>query len=242
MDLVLVGDPHRAVCSASTALVPYTPPRADVNHYYRDLGVPPTATRAELFAAYQDRGTNDARRTFCFKQLWNPQTRAAYDAVPPDGQFWDAWQVERINNEKKAAKSRMRAAGHGDETIKKVFASLGLTVPSDDPAPPAESGTHVAGPKASEFDEPRSLPRHGDGRPGAAPWGYSYFLKASTCDDVARLARWQQDLVSALTSRSIPQFAVGFHCASDQPVLIEEVGGIPVFLIHEDPQIAPVTA
>lgn len=231
--LVLVGAPYDAVCSSSTALVVRQAgrlPLADVNGYYAALGVRPTASRRELFEAYRDLGTHDARITYAFKQLRSRAVRAAYDATPAGEVFMDDYVLAELTRRAHLAVARFREAGHS-VTVSDIFSSLGIDFPSQ------------AGPDGSEyldtgdaqgFDGRRPSPSQ-TGRPGAERWRYAYYLKGTACDDVARLAAWQEAIAVALAGcESVPKFSVGFHHATSEPFLVEQVDGIPVFLLHAE--------
>lgn len=242
-DLDLVGQPHEAVTSTCTALVPVPrlaaplavpeaapPVLADVNGYYRDLGVSPVATSRELTAAWGEHGTNDARITYVFKQLRNPAIRTAYDAVPEGGVFLDDYVLEEMTRQVKLAVANLAAKGI-QTTAEEIFSSLGIDIPTcrqdaDDQC--------LDTPDPQGFDESRPVP-HQSGRPSDNHWRYAYYRKATTCDDVARLAEWHGGLASALAGcEAVPKFSVGFHHAIGEPFLLEWADGIPVFLLHAE--------
>jgi hypothetical protein len=233
--LQLVGRPDHAILSTSTALVP-APPRPapvvhDVNGYYARLGVPPTATKREIREAYQALGgQSSAELTQIFKTLINADRRAAYDAKQPGTTHFDASAVETIMRSAALQAARQNAEYGTEITARDILSTLTdasgkplLEFLASDPA----DGFHD--------DETR------DRQPSSSPsntWGYSYLLLGSTCDDVARLAQWQEGLAQALRGRELTGFTVGFHAAGDVPFLVAKDLGTPVFFLHED---QPVT-
>lgn len=86
----------------------------DVNGYYRELGVPWNATRAELRRAYQRvNGQNSVRLTYVFKQLLDPQVRMDYDLTPLGQRYFDdyEWEIHRKKMREQARQAREQATG-----------------------------------------------------------------------------------------------------------------------------------
>ncbi|GAA1978889.1 hypothetical protein [Kitasatospora viridis] len=228
-ELILVGDPARAALSLSTELARYeAPPVADVNGYYAELGVPTHATRAELFAAYQARGTGSPRLTYIFKQLWNPRTRAAYDATW-QGFFPDRWSLEVLLRHAAPIAAQHSAAGNFTTALD-MLSSLGISFAAN---LDSEGDSRLDTAEPQRFD--------GQGPITTPPWSYSYYLKATTCDDIDRLALWQQDLATALAGcEPIRRLAVGFHRANSDAYQIHQVDGVHIFLLHENLNPSPL--
>ncbi|THA72448.1 hypothetical protein E6R60_26305 [Streptomyces sp. A0642] len=227
--LQLVGRPEHVTLSTSTALLPYRR-RAlviyDVNGYYRALGADVRATRRELADAYRATGGNDPYATYAFRQLLNTRTRAAYDEAPPGELFPDRYVYDEILR-RAALRAQVENALYGTEkTANDIFESLGIG---------AQKSNHefLDSVEPDGFDKGRTRDRQPSIRPPAT-WLYSYLQLATTCDDTVRLTQWQEGLSRTLASQgTCPQFAVGFHAASDQPFLVSKDLGIPVFFLHE---------
>jgi hypothetical protein len=82
-----VGQHGQMTCSTNLALEPARRFIWDVNGYYRELGVDPHCSKAELREAYQAQGLDDDRLTYIAKVLLNDETRIQYDLLPI-GQLW----------------------------------------------------------------------------------------------------------------------------------------------------------
>lgn len=233
-ELQLVGSPDAAILSTSTTLVP-APPRPapvvhDVNGYYARLGVPTTATKRELREAYQALGgQNDAELTRIFKVLISTQQRAAYDAKQPGTTLIDQAAVEAIFRQAALSASRMN-----DEYGTGMTAREFLSTQAERTGNPLLQ--FLASGSPAGFDDDGTRDRHPSSNPPAA-WPYAYLLLGSTCDDVARLAQWQEGLVHALADRGYPRFAVGFHAMTEQPFLVAKQQGIPLFFLHETAEV-----
>lgn len=78
--IVTRGPVEFSTCTALERL----PKGSDAAGYYRELGVRPTATRAELLAAYRVlNGQQDPRLTYVLVQLLDHSARARYDVTAP---------------------------------------------------------------------------------------------------------------------------------------------------------------
>lgn len=229
--LRIAGRPEHIIISTSTALVPAAPPPApvvhDVNGYYARLGVPPTASKREIREAYQALdGQSDAELTEIFKVLINRERRAAYDAKQPGTTFVDRAAVQTILRQAAARAAQENAEYGTGRTARDIIETLA-----------EETGNPVlqflASGSTEGFDDDGTRGRHPSSSPPAA-WSYSYLLLASTCEDVARLAQWQEGLAQALAGRGYTHFAVGFHAASTQQFLVMRDLGIPVVFLHEE--------
>lgn len=83
--------------SPSLVVEPYRLWVWDVNCYYRDLGVPTDATRAQIKAAYQAaNGEEDDRLTYIVKVLLDPEKRAVYDSIQPGDFYFDKFLREVV--------------------------------------------------------------------------------------------------------------------------------------------------
>lgn len=89
----------------------------DVNGYYRELGVSPHATKAELRRAYQESSQND-RLTYIAKTLLDHETRIQYDLLKV-GQLWfDPWLSARVREEMLDEVQGQDIAEEGEVTVR----------------------------------------------------------------------------------------------------------------------------
>lgn len=112
----LIGD-GPASCSTCTEVARQPGWVADVNGYYRDLGVPTSASRVQIKRAYLARGSGDARRTFVVKQLLDPVVRRRYDQVPLGSVFLDRYVLAQV---RRAAALRATPGAGGSGTRRGV--------------------------------------------------------------------------------------------------------------------------
>ncbi|MFD7835562.1 hypothetical protein [Streptomyces sp. NPDC059761] len=229
--LQLVGPPEHAILSSSTALMPasWAVLCHDVNGYYRDLGVTPNATRAQLMRAYRARaGETNPYLTYVFSQLLSRDIRKAYDATPLGRRFLDKYEMARQLRHASVVAAR-ESARHGTTiTAEDIIQSLlgGSADSKNEFLAPAEPGGFDGGTR----DRQPSL-----NIPEA--WPYSFLLLVSTCTDVFRLAQWQGGLARALADQGIPQFAVGFHGHPEPDFLVMKDLGTPVFFLNEKAEV-----
>lgn len=240
-------DPHLpAECSSSTALSVLPAVIWDVNGYYRDLGVLPSATRKDLRLAYFERdGQSSVRLTYVIKQLLNKATRFEYDCTPLGEVFLDDYvraEIDRQIRERAAERAR-RAAEEGarvDFTDLSSFeadvrSEMGFDVRSE------EDETHSDTP-VETVDDTRSV---GQDEPVPAKFLYAYYLwamKPSSGPDVehsrlVRLGEWQRQLVRAFSREGLTmRFSVGLHRKPNRWVQ-GRIGYRTVFFLNdfEDP-------
>lgn len=221
-------------CSSCTDLSVQPVWIADVNCYYRDLGVDPRATRKELRLAYQAKdGQSSERLTYVFKQLLDPEVRRAYDLVPLGEVFMDEYVRSALNRKVKDQMSQRMAdlarlgvpmeAVNTEDLERDLYAQMGY-IPDPGQEVSDTPGASVDGESSMAEDDPRP-----------AKFDYAFYVwrtalrpDAFTTDT---LARWQQFLVSALHEEGVVmKFAVGFH-GLDHPWLSAQVGYREVFLL-----------
>lgn len=187
----------------------------DVNGYYRELGVSWRASRADLRRAYQRlEGYRSPRLTYVLSQLLNEATRRAYDRQPLGQPFPDRYVLRAIVREaqRRQAERATRAGLPVDDPVAalaQVLAGMGYDVDPDrvDSAPEASDDVAPA-----REQHPQHFP-------------YAYYLWRADGADHARLARWQLDLVRALSSRGVvARIAVG-HVGEGRPWHVQWVGG-----------------
>lgn len=154
----------------------------DVNGYYRELGVLPKATRAELKRAYQDmNGEGSVRLTHIFRQLLDPEIRAAYDASKPGSVFFDEtvaqWFHEQTLNDSIKEEGRLLTL---DERIERGQQVLDL----------------------SEYmNKPYDLVDKPEEEDLLFPWRWGYYLWRTYVHDLKLLAKWQALLLTAPTQK-----------------------------------------
>jgi hypothetical protein len=89
----------------------------DVNGYYRELGVSPHASKAELRQAYQE-SIQDDRLTYIAKVLLDNETRIQYDLLKI-GQLWfDPWLSARVREEMLDEVQGQDIAEEGEVTVR----------------------------------------------------------------------------------------------------------------------------
>lgn len=217
-----INDPHLAVRGRSAAfstclaVEPFPSFIWDVNGYYAALGVSPWATRREIREAYQAKeGWTDVRLTHIVRQLLNEKIRADYDAVPLGSTFFDRFVEETVRREMEREAFNERAFDPDAETEPiDLDASLN---------------------KAFQVVDTAS------GREQYAETGWGYYLWASNCRDVERLARWRHYLAETIGREGrIIQIAVGFM--STPGCSVEEVDGQVVAFLGQDDDPSPTHA
>jgi hypothetical protein len=217
----LINEHFPAVCSTALDLAPYTTLVWDTNRYYGDLGLHPRATKTEIREAYQRLNGQDSQRlTYIVKQLLDDDIRRLYDATPLGAFFYDytveTW--ERIAKAATVAEFRMR----GEEIPDWLAAQL------EDGDEPLETVLDT------DDDGVETLVSH----PTRNVWGWrwAYYVWRTRQDDLWRLARWQEHLISALGQRGERlNIAVGFLGGDlTQPWEVEVVGYRVVVFLHED--------
>lgn len=218
------------VWSSSTELAVRILPCWDVNGYYAALGAHPRATRRELREAYQAAdGQSSAYLTYVFKQLLDPESRAAYDAAPLGSQYLDEY-TEQMLIQRAYREAGSRCAAGQFTSATEVLDDWGYAV-ADAP---------------SGVDSVRSAGQDQERRPTQSRgWGYSYYgwRTSSYYGHAGLLQRWQDALALAATNlRVSPAISLGITAMSEQPFILERVGPTTVVFFSEDadpdPQVA----
>jgi hypothetical protein len=223
-----------AACSSSTALQPWPSHSWDVRGYYARLGVPWTATRAELRDAYAAAGgPEDEHLTYAFKQLINDRIRQAYDAVPLDGDWLDDEGREALRREAaREAARRTERSGHAVDYVSVltergyIMAARGSTDASGrvmDEEPPQDADPASAlGSTISEWE---------------TRWGW-YMMEGATLPRRPGevLGPWQQMLIEAFSAADLQvQFAVGFFAGKHFRLWRTSSNLCIVFLANNEP-------
>ncbi len=221
------------VCSSSTELSVVPGYIFDVNHYYRDLKVPVTATRKQLRLAYYEcDGMSSERLTYVLKQLLNPSVRRAYDLVPLGEIYIDKYVEEMIHRKAtieaydRMAKARVDATDPENQRdyLSAVFEDMGIPVSFGD-AP------------EEDLDALNSGGQDERAHPAENPFPYAYYTWRCGLRDQQRqmeiLAQWQEHLVRAFSRGSHRlRFAVGLQGGTPHPMFRARVGFREVFFIH----------
>jgi hypothetical protein len=187
----------------------------DVNGYYRELGVQPRASRAELRAAFRDRrGWASARLTYILCQLLDEDVRAAYDSAQPGTVFFDEfvarWFHEQTLNDSIREEGRLLTL---DERIEKGQEELDLSQYMNKPYDLLDK---------SPEDEVRSS------------WRWGYYLYGTYAHNIDLLNRWQNFLLTSTTLKP-ERLCVGLLAASDTaPVRLVMIGLRLVAFVRED--------
>jgi hypothetical protein len=205
------------VFPTTTAVVPAHPICWDVNGYYRELGVDPRATKAQLRQAYQDAGGPDsARLTYVLCQLLDPEIRAAYDRMPLGSKLTDDYVLQEL-----LEVAAVRTFGKSNEVLTGI-----LNMPLKD---------------RLLLDNAISLGKPGGTR--SQDFGYSYYLYRTAITETDRLWKWQLLLVGAARQLQIDlSVAVGFHGAHEAPWIVRRVGYRDVLFLHETHEPTPEDA
>jgi hypothetical protein len=226
-----------AAFSTCTDLVP--PPRyyADVNGYYRGLGVGPHATRREMRDAFLARDGHRSRwLTYAMAQLLDlnePGTRDAYDRCLPWQRFDDRYlrEEERRRVKRRLGQARQQAGGDAAK-LDALLARL------------AEDGFEVL-PEGGEWGTEESLAAQDKAEVDQLiRWGlyfpYAHYLWRSAGGDEVRLLRWQRLLVSeAARLGLVVTLAVGYLGRQPHPYVVARVGLLDVVFLHEDHDPTP---
>lgn len=181
---------------------------ADVNGYYRDLGVDPRASRAQIARAYFERGRDDARLTFVVTQLLDPAVRQAYDRTALGHVFLDAEVLAHLRHRLAARVSQ----GGGSlateaEGLSVTQAFLGVI----DKRPYSHQDAH-----------------------SEAVWPWSYYLWDTDQVDIHLLRHWQDVVVVALAGIGMRgRVAIGLMGGSHCEVEVVQVEDHPVIFVHE---------
>lgn len=212
--------------SSCMALVPVERVCHDVNGYYRELGVDWRASRKELREAYMALdGQSSARLTYVFKQLLDPLVREAYDKASKGEPFLDDYTEDDLK--RRAHEEAGRRANLGQETTAEdVLDDWGYRLLDDG----GEDGV----------DSVKSIRNDRHRRAAKTAWGYSYWAWQTKdfVQNEARLRQWQQLLaVAAAQQGESPALSIGVTSMSDQPFMLEDVGGDTVvfFSTEEEP-------
>lgn len=221
-DPFLVGD-GPVTFSTSLELVLLYPLIWDVNGYYRELGVSPYATKVQIKWAYRKKkGWKSPRLTYIMKQLLNPAIRRLYDTTPLGEVFWDAYVEEAMRNAAQRRVSELKAQGRVAEAEEIAYDS-----PFSDPV---EEVLDRAGGR-------------GNNRFALSEWPWAFYLWQSSCQDKARLQRWQEALCGVLGKRKEHhQIAVGFLGGAGQAWEVRTVGYRIVAFLSDGAQPTEVLA
>jgi hypothetical protein len=232
----VLQDPHLpAECSSSTALSVLPAVIWDVNGYYRELGVLPSATRKDLRLAYFALdGQSSVRLTYIIKQLLNKAVRFDYDCTPLGEVFLDDYVraiLDRKIKEAAAARmQRLRDMGvdsdfiDSDSIERDVRHEMGFEIDDDTPDEVVDDKDPV-----------------GQDEPVPAKFLFAYYLWAmrpSPGPDVeesrlVRLGEWQRQLVSAFSRKGLTlRFSVGLHRKPNRWVQ-GQIGYRTVFFIND---------
>lgn len=205
------------VWSSCTELALPFVPRWDVNGYYRALGVSPLASRRELREAYQAKdGQSSAYLTYVFKQLLDPEVRAAYDAAPLGQPFLDDYAQDDLKRKAKVEAGERSARGRFTSS-EDVLNEWGYVVED-------ESGVDSVSP--TRQDLPRKAER--------LEYAYYGWRTTKFLVDEGVLRKWQETLTKTAAQLGIaPKLSFGITSVSDRPYILEAVGDRAVIFFPE---------
>jgi hypothetical protein len=199
----------------STVLERYQPIVWDVNGYYADLGIKPTATRREIMQAYQVLGGQDSvRLTYVVKQLLDADIRARYDATPLGSVFFDHYVMRRVLDEiiQEVTAARLAAGEEVDEAS--LFEEFNL----------------------DDLLNARSFEVVDTAAPGVDNRGFETCLGHYLWQSNRRhgRAQWTSLLSQAFTEQGErDRIAVGFHRTPEVPVVVTRWDNRTVVFLHE---------
>lgn len=212
----------------------------DVNGYYRSIGADHRATRAELRKAYHAcGGPNDAWKTYCFKQLLNPEVRYRYDRQALGDQFLDDYVIEML-----VAKAKAKAAAKLAEMAKRGY-ELDGALSDDLIRQMVDRFMSERGLKVSFGDEPEKpmesplevVDKHPWSDEDEQDFWFSYYQWRTHCADTRRLRQWQELLVRAFSERGVVlDLSVGFLGRMEHPWTLAVVGYRTVVFLNADEQ------
>lgn len=206
----------------------------DGNTFYRALGFSwpyRGITRKDLFRAYCELdGPNSHWLTYVFKMLWDDEFRRDYNRMPFGRRFLDRYLWERF-----AAQAKAVAAAQGlveDMDIYRVLQSWG--VPTRQPG--TESNEPVGDDDRPFGDSPQDREELSDGVATVRDaWLWGFYLWRSSCHDIERLARWQQELLAAFRGRGLrARLCVGFAGQAQRGWLVGRLGEQIVIFLRDD--------
>lgn len=225
-------------CSTSTALVCTPEWIWDTNGYYRDLGVSPSATRAQLRMAYYAlNGQGSVRLTYVIKQLLDPEVRYHYDRVRLGEVFIDRYvmdamrrRVQRENSERMRER-REQGLVVTDAVEQESEWSLWRNLYGEDTFEPEDDTPEVGLDSEELLLKDLSSP--------ATPFSFSYYLwqtRVTGIEDLKALATWQEHLVRAFSKRGVrTRIAVGLHAHDTSAWTYARIGyRAVVFLNHRE--------
>lgn len=214
---------RKGALTRSTSLALETWPSIvwDTNGYYRELGVTFKATKRELAEAYWAKnGMNDARLTYVFKQLLDPEIRRRYDTTPLGSVFMDDYVIAEIQRKAFERSKNLRRMGLS-KTPEQVLEEWGLLDPED-----------------SAVDIPKDVREDETGAAAEQEWPYTYFtwgIGTFPLPHELRLAQaWQEALIKECQHRRVvTNFAVGLMDRPREPArsLVMSVSGVTVLFI-----------
>lgn len=193
----------------------------DTNGYYRDLGVDPRATKAEIRDRFAEiDGWSDERLTYIARVLLNDDRRDVYDSLAPGDIYFDKYVAQSIEEE-------ILASGHA--------------LAADPEDPEYDPSKSIKKDLASREDRPASagsLDKDSlSGQTASVPtWGY-YTWRTFTEDFYGVLAEWRCQLALALREKGVrASLSVGFVQGRDAPWTIRPVGNRFVVFLAADEQ------
>mgnify|MGYP000872290916 FL=1 len=116
-----IGEAGQMTCSSSLTLDLARRHIWDVNGYYREFGVDPHVSKAELRQAYQD-SSQDDRLTYIATVLLNDENRITYDLLPIGSLWFDPFLAASVLEEVLAEAGGQDIPEEGEQSAREAIA------------------------------------------------------------------------------------------------------------------------
>jgi hypothetical protein len=227
----IIGRESMAVFSTCTALQRSPLWCADVNGYYRTLGVHWRATKKELREAFLALGPMPtAYQMYVLKQLLDDEVRREYDRTPLGTPYLNDDYMQAAIKAKASEEARRRSQQgtptSAEEVISEQYDYIKEAPKNNDDSPSQVVDEEVPKPEDAELSDPASTFR---------PWPYGYYVWKTKADNTETLREWQELLVRAFSERGeITDLAVGFVGRMAHRYVVARVGTRHVIFLGDE--------
>lgn len=212
--------------STCTALTTQPVWCADVNGYYRTLGVHWRATKKQLRFAFLELGPMPtAYQMYVLKQLLNDKIRRAYDMTPLGTPFLHDDYMQAAIKAKASEEARRRTEAGVHTTAEDVVREQYDYVKEEE-TPSQVVDEDGSNPEDAELSDPAST---------VTPWPWGYYVWKSKADNTETLREWQELLVRAFSERGESvDLAVGFVGRMAHRYVVARVGTRHVIFLGDE--------